>query len=69
MDLNREYAAHLRALMNAGLAANDGDRKAMLSRASSIAGTISDFQHGLGAAIARSGRNAQMIKAPLGTSP
>lgn len=52
MDLNLEYAAHQRALMGAGVAANDVDRLAKLAKASRIAGRISDFQHGLGAAAA-----------------
>ena len=52
MDLNHQYAEHQRALMGAGCAANDDDRLAKLATASHIAGRISDFQHGLGAAAA-----------------
>ena len=52
MDLNHEYAAHQRALMSAGTAGNDADRIARLAKASRIAGRISEFQHGLGAAAA-----------------
>ena len=60
MDLNREYAAHLRALIGAGAAANDDDRRGKLARASTIAGRISVFQHGLGAAAACAWSKAQM---------
>lgn len=59
MDLNLEYAAHQRALMGAGVAANDDDRFAKLAKASRIAGRISDFQHGLGAAAACAWSQAQ----------
>ena len=52
MDLNYQYAEHQRALMGADGAANDDDRLAKLAKASRIAGRISDFQHGLGAAAA-----------------
>lgn len=66
MDLNLEYAAHQRALMGAGAAANDDDRLAKLAKASRIAGRISDFQHGLGAAAACAWSNAQFM-APAGS--
>lgn len=59
MDLNLEYAAHQRALMSANVAANDDDRLASLVKASGIAGRISDFQHGLGAAAACAWSKAQ----------
>ena len=60
MDLNREYAAHQRALIGAGAAANDDDRRVKLAKASTIAGRISVFQHGLGAAAACAWSKAQM---------
>lgn len=59
MDLNLEYAAHQRALMSANVAVNDDDRLARLVKASRIAGRISDFQHGLGAAAACAWSKAQ----------
>lgn len=70
MDLNLEYAAHQRALMGAGVAANDDDRLAKLAKASRIAGRISEFQHGLGAAAACAWNQAQ-FKTPtvLRTGP
>ena len=52
MDLNHQYAEHQRALMGADRAANNDDRLARLAIASRIAGRISDFQNGLGAAAA-----------------
>ena len=52
MDLNREYAEHQLALMGVGGAANDDTGNADLAKASGIAGRISNFQHGLGAAAA-----------------
>lgn len=52
MDLNLQYAEHQRALMGADGAANDDDRSAELDKASHIAGRISEFQRGLGAAAA-----------------
>ncbi|GGC31385.1 hypothetical protein GCM10011371_18510 [Novosphingobium marinum] len=66
MDLNLEYAAHQRALMGADAAANDDDRLAKLAKASRIAGRISDFQHGLGAAAACAWSNAHLM-APSGS--
>lgn len=59
MDLNHKYAEHQRALMGAACAANDDDRLAKLAKASRIAGCISDFQHGLGAAAACAWSKAQ----------
>jgi hypothetical protein len=50
MDLNLEYADHQDAVMRADCAASDNERIAQLTRASSIAGRISAFQHELGAA-------------------
>lgn len=67
MDLNLEYAAHQRALMGAEDAANDDDRSAKLVKASTIAGRISDFQHGLGAAAACAWSNARFAS-PVMTS-
>lgn len=52
MDLNKEYAAHQRALMRADSAATTDDRRAHLAQASCIAGRISTFQQQLGAAAA-----------------
>lgn len=59
MDLNLQYAKHQRALMVADGAANDSDRSAKLEQASHIAGRISDFQRGLGAAAACAWSKAQ----------
>lgn len=70
MDLNLEYAAHQRALIGAGVAANGDDRLAKLAKASRIAGRISNFQHGLGAAAACAWSRAQaMTPAGLGKGP
>lgn len=52
MDLNREYAAHQRALMAVDDAANDDERSAKRAAASTIASRIGTFQHRLGAAAA-----------------
>ena len=60
MDLDREYAAHQRALIGAGTAANDVDRRLKLLQASTAAGRISVFQHGLGDAAACAWSKAQM---------
>jgi hypothetical protein len=65
MDLNLEYAAHQRALMIANVAANDDDRLTNLVKASGIAGRISDFQHGLGAAAACAWSKAQFVNSAL----
>ena len=59
MDLNHQYAEHQRALMGARDAANDDVRYARLTDALDIAGRISDFQHGLGAAAACAWSNAR----------
>ena len=59
MDLNHQSAQHQRALMGAECAANDDDRLAKLVKASRIAGRISEFQHGLGAAAACAWSKAQ----------
>lgn len=59
MDLNHEYAAHQRALICAGLAGSDEERLARIEKAAGIAGRISAFQHGLGAAAACVWSNAQ----------
>ncbi|MDP4576040.1 hypothetical protein Q9K02_12930 [Qipengyuania sp. G39] len=65
MDLNLQYAEHQRALMGADGAANDDDRLAKLANASHIAGRISDFQHGLGAAAACAWSKAQFANLVL----
>ena len=65
MDLNYQYAEHQRALMGADGAANDDDRLAKLAKASNIAGRISDFQHGLGAAAACAWSKAQFVNSIL----
>ena len=68
MDLNHQYAQHQRALMGADFAANDDDRLAKLAKASHIAGRISEFQHGLGAAAACAWSKAQFANpAPMAT--
>ena len=74
MDLNQQYAEHQRALMGADGAANDDDRIARLAQASNIAGRISVFQHGLGAAAACAWSKAQfasvvILKAGPETAP
>ncbi|MXP29747.1 hypothetical protein GRI58_13110 [Porphyrobacter algicida] len=65
MDLNFQYAEHQRALMGAADAANDDHRSAKLAKASHIAGRISDFQHGLGAAAACAWSKAQFANPVL----
>lgn len=68
MDLNHEYAAHQRALMSAQVADTTDDRLSRLARAARIAGRISDFQHGLGAAAACAWSTAQFANsAQIGT--
>jgi hypothetical protein len=52
MDIDREYAAHQRAVMCAASATSTGERTEHLTRASTIAGKISVFQRELGAAAA-----------------
>ncbi len=59
MDLNHQYAQHQWALMGADCAANDDDRLTNSVKASHIAGRISEFQHGLGAAAACAWSKAQ----------
>ena len=65
MDLNQQYAKHQRALMGAVGAANVDDRIAKLAQASLIAGRISEFQHGLGAAAACAWSKAQFDSAAI----
>ncbi|MEE4207460.1 MAG: hypothetical protein V2I39_14290 [Erythrobacter sp.] len=62
MDLNLEYAAHQAALMSAGSAANDDNRRASLAVAARVAGRIGAFQHGLGAAAACAWSKAQFAE-------
>jgi hypothetical protein len=52
MDINHEYAAHQAALMQAAGAGCSDRRKREFAKASHIAGRISAFQLGLGAAAA-----------------
>jgi hypothetical protein len=52
MDINFEYAAHQSALMRADDAQSAEQRKHQFAKASHIAGRISAFQLGLGAAAA-----------------
>jgi hypothetical protein len=59
MDLNYECAAHQRALIGGGAAANDGAPLLELEKASRVARRISAFQHGLGAAAACAWSKAQ----------
>ena len=65
MDLNQQYARHQRALMGAVGAADVDDRIAKLAQASLIAGRISEFQHGLGAAAACAWSKAQFDSAAI----
>lgn len=60
MDINQEYAAHQHAMMRADRAACEGERIVQLTRASSIAGRISRFQRGLGAASASAWNRAEL---------
>jgi hypothetical protein len=70
MDLNLEYAAHQNAIMAAKGAANDDDRNDLLAKAGLIAGRISNFQHGLGAAAACAWSHAQLAQpADAGPEP
>ena len=64
MDLNHQYARHQHALMGADSAANRDDRSAKLAKASRIAGRISAFQYGLGAAAACAWSKAQFANSP-----
>lgn len=52
MDINQEYAAHQHALMRAENSISEVGRTAHLAQALAIAGRISAFQRGLGAAAA-----------------
>lgn len=52
MDLIKEYAAHQTALFDAEAATCKDDRREHFATASQIAGRISAFQIGLGAAAA-----------------
>ena len=52
MDTDVDYAAHPHALMRADNSVCNGDRRAHVAPASSIAGQISTFQRELGAAAA-----------------
>lgn len=52
MDINHEYAEHQAALMRAEDAQCSEQRKNQFAKASRIAGRISAFQLGLGAAAA-----------------
>lgn len=65
MAFNLETAARQRALVDATAAANDDDRLAKLATASRIAGRISEFQHGLGAAAACAWSKAQFTAVQL----
>lgn len=62
MDLNLEYAAHQKMLLSAKGAANDAHRDQLLAEAREIAGRISNFQHGLGAAAACAWSHAQFAR-------
>lgn len=52
MDINQEYAAHQSALMRAESSICGDQRKRQFAQAALIAGRISAFQLGLGAAAA-----------------
>lgn len=67
IDLNREYAAHQHAIMEASAASNDNARQAKLEEASEIAARITDFQRQLGAAAACAWSMTQLAKARPGT--
>lgn len=64
MDLNREYAAHQKALMSLKAAGSDADRHRHLVQAHKIAGEISAFQQGLGAAAACAWCASQLAPTP-----
>tara|TARA_E500000305_G_scaffold94986_1_gene84163 strand:+ start:906 stop:1121 length:216 start_codon:yes stop_codon:yes gene_type:complete len=71
MDLNREYAAHQKALIHAGEPAHEDERCAQLAKASCIAGRISGYQHGLGAAAACAwsfGQFSGLLNQSIGTN-
>lgn len=61
MDINHEYAAHQSALMRADGAASADQRKHHFAKASHIAGRISAFQLGLGAAAACAWSAAHLV--------
>jgi hypothetical protein len=63
MDINHEYAAHQSALMQADSADCADQRKHQLAKASHIAGRISLFQLGLGAAAACAWSAAHLVAA------
>lgn len=63
MDINLEYAAHQSALMRADGAERADHRKHQFAKASAIAGRISAFQLGLGAAAACAWNAAQLAAA------
>lgn len=63
MDINFEYAAHQSALMRAGDAGSAEQRKHQFAKASHIAGRISAFQLGLGAAAACAWNAARLTAA------
>ncbi len=52
MDLNKQYAAHQKALIFSKTADSDADRRDHLAEAEGIAKEIGTFQLGLGAAAA-----------------
>lgn len=63
IDIIKEYAAHQTALMQAGDAVCADQRKVQFAAASQIAGRISAFQRGLGAAAACAWSMAQVSAA------
>lgn len=63
MDIIKEYAAHQTALFDAEAAKCHADRRQHFARASQIAGRISAFQIGLGAAAACAWSVAQLSAA------
>ncbi|WP_017663813.1 hypothetical protein [Porphyrobacter sp. AAP82] len=69
MDINHEYAAHQSALMQAGLAGCEDQRRHQLIKASRIAGRISAFQRELGAAAACAWSAAHLLAVPQSSTP
>jgi hypothetical protein len=63
MDINHEYAAHQLALIRADGAQVADQRKLQFAKASHIAGRISAFQLGLGAAAACAWSAAHLVAA------
>ena len=63
MDINHEYAANQSALMRADGAICVDQRKLQFAKASHIAGRISAFQLGLGAAAACAWSAAHLVAA------